>query len=95
MSTPNVHCTILEIECDHAMPSHESPTVRELLPWADPFIAQLVDRYRLRAALADSLQFLRTESGHPLPEPVGDHSRLRPKNRFTLPDDISNLPGEG
>jgi len=75
--------------------SPDSQTVRELLPWADPFIAQLVDRYRIRAALADSLHFLRTESGHPLSDHQGGRPLLRPSSRFTMPDDISNLPGEG
>lgn len=38
---------------------------QDLQPWADPFIAELVAKYRLRAALDDSLHYLTHESAIP------------------------------
>jgi hypothetical protein len=40
-------------------------SAQELQPWADPFIARLVAKYRLRAALDDSLHYLTHESAIP------------------------------
>lgn len=37
------------------------PVVRDLLPWADPYIARLLAKHRLQAALVDSLEHLETE----------------------------------
>ncbi len=34
----------------------------DLLPWADPYIAALMAKHRLRSALAESLRFLEEES---------------------------------
>ncbi len=42
MPTPRIRCTIVEVGCDHgAGHDLQSQSSRELLPWADPFIAQL------------------------------------------------------
>lgn len=48
----------------------------ELLPWADPYIARLLDKHRLEAALHDSLDFLRRDERHermPLGESEGQN----------------------
>ncbi|MCL6504834.1 MAG: hypothetical protein K6T86_19315 [Pirellulales bacterium] len=37
------------------------PVVRDVLPWADPYIARLLAQHRLEAALADSLEHLEAE----------------------------------
>lgn len=37
------------------------PVSRDILPWADPYIARLLTKHRLEAALADSLENLQTE----------------------------------
>jgi hypothetical protein len=84
MATRRVRCTVVEVGCDHATGA-ETLTAQELLPWADPFIAQLVDRYRLRAALDDSLRFLETESSQPvLPADRAARFRTTPSGRFGL-----------
>ncbi len=51
------------------------PAARDILPWADPYIARLLTKHRLEAALADSLENLQTERAlrphwldRPLPE---------------------------
>ncbi|HEY4312663.1 MAG TPA: hypothetical protein VGN12_24650 [Pirellulales bacterium] len=96
MATPNIRCTIVEVGGDHEM-TDRSQTSRELLPWADPFIAQLVERYRLRAALDDSLHFLRSESHHESwrhDRPT--EGRLPQAPRFkSLFDDRSDMPFSG
>lgn len=42
-------------------PSHvvPQPVCHDLLPWADPYVARLLVRHRLQAALNDSLAFLK------------------------------------
>lgn len=84
MATSRVRCTVVEVGCDHATGA-ETQTAHDLLPWADPFIAQIVDRYRLRAALDDSLRFLENESSH-TPSPAARTARFRttPAGRFGL-----------
>ena len=51
------------------------PLARDVLPWADPYIARLLAKHRLEAALADSLEHLEAERAdrprwldRPLPE---------------------------
>jgi hypothetical protein len=103
MATPRIRCTIVEVGCDHGTGNDlHSQSARDLLPWADPFIAQLVERYRLRAALDDSLRFLQSESNqdswrngsmrHDFPA----ESRLPRAPRFnSLFDDSTDLPFSG
>jgi len=90
MATPKVRCTIVEIACDHGTSNNPAAyTAKELLPWADPFIAQLVARHRLRAALDDSLRFLESEASHdvaPRTDAVAEALRRR-SPRFTMPLD--------
>ena len=43
----------------------ECPEVCELPPWADPLVARLLAKYRLEAALADSLNFLQQDGQPP------------------------------
>ncbi len=92
MAAAKIRCTVVEVtgETEHSAP-------RELLPWSDPFIAKLVSKYRLRAALDDSLRFLEHDAiGHGLefvpnvPRATKiapfDHGKAR-ATRFKLPGD--------
>lgn len=94
MPKTRVHCTIVEVGCDDATADGMKPGNR-LLPWADPFITQLVANYRLRAALDDSLDFLRSEASQhhyadaPEPMPFGARSP-----RFSMPP-ASSQPDAG
>lgn len=62
-------CTVIEVREDHqGVPEHS-----ELPPWADPYIARLLAKHRLEAALHDSLSYLRDSAAE---EPLeGPHSR--------------------
>ncbi len=103
MPTPRIRCTIVEVGCDHgAGHDLQSQSSRELLPWADPFIAQLVERYRLRAALDDSLRFLQNESNNDswrngsIRRDLPAETRVPRSSRFSsLFDDSSDLPFSG
>jgi len=92
MTKPRIRCTIVEVGCDDATADEMvARGGRRLLPWADPFIAQLVTKYRLRAALDDSLQFLRSEASHHTDDPHAGTPLLRPRGpRFNSP-----LPDSG
>ncbi len=97
MAASRFRCTVLEISGDHGDSADvlaQGP--REILPWADPFIAQLVAKHRLRAALDDSLDFLRNDASLPsLPEPRMPLKR-QPSSRFAPPlDDVSPADVEG
>ena len=94
MATPNIRCRIVEIICDHGTnDDSQPPTVKELLPWADPFIAQLVTRYRMRAALDDSLRFLTSEACHAVPRVEAADGKLPRAGRFGMP--LDEGPGKG
>ena len=45
---------------------------RDVLPWADPYIAALLTNRRLQAALDDSLQFLEREQEADWRLPAGE-----------------------
>ena len=61
------NCSVIEvIETDEGQPTH-----RELLPWADPYIARLLAKHRLESALDDSLAYLRSSAT--LDERQGPH----------------------
>lgn len=54
-------CAVIEVpELSPGVPDLMAAP-RDVLPWADPYIAALLTNRRLRAALDDSLQFLETE----------------------------------
>jgi hypothetical protein len=61
-----IRCTVVKTptEIEATRVGAEAAT-QDLQPWADPFIAQLVTKYRLRAALDDSLHYLTHESAIP------------------------------
>ena len=58
MRSREFHCTVLEMPAGGRITTVDDPEVRELPPWADPMVARLLAKYRLQAALADSLTFL-------------------------------------
>lgn len=58
-----------------AVENHEGqPEHRELLPWADPYIARLLAKHRLESALCDSLSYLRDSASAEPP-----HGQTPPK----------------
>ena len=70
MASSNARCTVVEIPVSSQGGPDDAPP-RDLLPWADPYIAQLLSKHRLQAALDDSLNFVESEafsrSQRPLP----------------------------
>ena len=63
MVSRNAHCTVIEIPLPAANSDQSSqPEPRTLLPWADPYIARLLAKHRLNAALSDSLEFMTDEA---------------------------------
>jgi|GEM_PF-3876425 len=61
-----IRCTIVETPCELTSTRHGAEVVvKDVHSWSDPFIARLVDKYRLRAALDDSLHYLEHESTMP------------------------------
>jgi hypothetical protein len=65
MRSRNDDCPVLNTQED-SQPCSSEP--RDLLPWADPYIARLLDKHRLEAALHDSLDFLRHDPAHEKPQ---------------------------
>ena len=67
MRAKNVHCTVVEVDRDaHLVSCDTQEPPRDLLPWADPYIARLLTKYRLQAALDDSLRFVSDEASRAL-----------------------------
>jgi hypothetical protein len=99
MAANRIKCTIVEVVGDHvAGADPASYSANEVLPWTDPFIAQLLARQRLRAALDDSLTFLQSAASHdvaPREERVIDTPRRRgPRFNIPLDDELqSNVEG--
>lgn len=56
MNKPNPRCVVVEIP--EASADGQQPPVRDLLPWADPYIAMLLTKHRLQSALDESLRFV-------------------------------------
>jgi hypothetical protein len=55
MRTQISSCSVVEVlENEEGQPEQ-----RDLLPWADPYIARLLAKHRMESALNDSLKFLR------------------------------------
>lgn len=68
----------------------------DLQPWADPFIAELVAKYRLRAALDDSLHYLTHESSIPRGKLRSDRASTNPCGSHLEPRRPAGLlPREG
>jgi hypothetical protein len=75
--TGRIRCTVVKTptELEATLVCPEALT-QDLQPWADPFIAQLAAKYRLRAALDDSLYYMTHESVIPRGKlPVTDRSQ--------------------
>jgi hypothetical protein len=61
MALQTTRCTVIEIPAlSQGGPDDDPP--RDLLPWADPYIARLLSSRRLQAALDDSLSFVESEA---------------------------------
>ncbi|MBI2827496.1 MAG: hypothetical protein HYX69_22705 [Planctomycetia bacterium] len=89
-----IRCTIIEVDNAHgaaAASGSAQPIHRDLPPWADPFIARLVEKHRIRAALADSLGFLAREAAHPT-DAAPDLPPGRWRARFRMPGGDGPLP---
>jgi hypothetical protein len=87
MVTPRIRCTVIESVGDpEGSVDALARGSKELPPWADPFIARLVAKYRLRAALDDSLRFLQHEASHHLAQ-ADENARFAKTSapRFTMP----------
>ena len=55
MSRPRIRCQAIEVTVidpmiDHLEPSRAVPPPRDLLPWADPYIAALIDKVERRSS---------------------------------------------
>ena len=49
MVAPNIHCVVIEVTSNPsrlAESNHRRHSSRELLPWADPYIARLVQKVK-------------------------------------------------
>ncbi len=57
----NLRCIVIEIPPATGGDDPAAPMPRELCPWSDPYISQILHRRRLQAALADSLDYLASD----------------------------------
>ena len=56
-----IRCQVLEVpDLDDTTPRDEGTWPRDLLPWADPYIARLLCKHRLEAALEDSVRYVKS-----------------------------------
>ena len=62
MSSKRVRCTVVEVPVGSNGEPQLDLATKDLLPWADPYIAKLLSKHRLQAALDDSLQFVEGEA---------------------------------
>lgn len=63
MRSSLARCSVVEIPtASEVLRTGCQPGPRELLPWADPYIARLLAKHRLQAALDDSLSYLRDDA---------------------------------
>jgi hypothetical protein len=64
MVSRNAHCHVVEIPVTAAGADGANlAEPRDLLPWADPYIARLLTKHRLMGALSDSLAYLNEAAG--------------------------------
>ncbi|HUY33754.1 MAG TPA: hypothetical protein VMV69_13470 [Pirellulales bacterium] len=57
-----VRCTVVEVPVGSDGEPLMDIAANDLLPWADPYIAKLLSKHRLQAALDDSMQFVEDEA---------------------------------
>lgn len=48
MFTGKIFCTVVEVPADQDVPPRYRPAPHDLLPWADPYIAQLMHKLHAR-----------------------------------------------
>ena len=71
MVAPNVHCVVVEVTSNPsrlAESNHRSQSARELVPWADPYIARLVQKVKTEI-LAERSTGLQNRTTLELPPP--------------------------
>lgn len=61
MPTRISRCTVVEIPASDLATPDLAAEPKDVLPWADPYIAALLTNRRLQAALDDSLRFIESE----------------------------------
>jgi hypothetical protein len=72
-------CVVVEIP-ESAAGGDAQP--RDLLPWADPYIARLLSKHRLKSALDDSLRFVEDQLGR-FQEQAGKRTPGGPDSRHS------------
>lgn len=82
MRTKIARCDVVELPSATYAAGEAGEGPRDLLPWADPYIAALLTKRRLQAALADSLLFVRRQADVDTPAPETEPRHVR---RFTFP----------
>ena len=50
MLLPHVHCVVVEVPSDTSMSELRIDQPKDLLPWADPYIAQLLVKHQMQIA---------------------------------------------
>lgn len=58
MLLPNVHCVVVEVPAESASQEHRLDQPQDLLPWADPYIAQLLVKHQMQIAAEERRQEL-------------------------------------
>jgi hypothetical protein len=68
MRARNIRCTVVEVPENTDMVRNDLTSLpRDLLPWADPYVAKLLAKHRLQSALNDSLDYLKGAVHGPTP----------------------------
>jgi hypothetical protein len=58
MLLPNVHCVVVEVPTQGSSQEHRCDQPQDLLPWADPYIAQLLVKHQMQLAAEERRQGL-------------------------------------
>lgn len=82
MPTKISRCDVVEMPTVDPLAAGAGEGPRDLLPWADPYIAALLTKRRLQAALDDSLLFVRRQADL---DTSAQESEPRHVRRFTFP----------
>lgn len=72
MSSRVTRCVVVDIPESRPGVPDLTAGPRDVLPWADPYIAALLTSRRLQAALDDSLRFIEHENEGDWPVPSAD-----------------------
>lgn len=72
--TLTIHCKVVEVPDMNDEPSAGSGGFRDLVPWADPYIAALLEKLR-RAAAAEEFEARTSDPACELPPPLDTNDR--------------------